>query len=249
MKRYLLAPTLALACVLFVTWQAHASVIEDFEDGDLTEYKWTSPAILASVTTAAAHDGMYGLEAEATDLSDWIYRDDGQVHVEQGDWISYWVRTGAGSWQRQYSGFGATADGCYSTVMAENTNQFLIQYNEWYGFVDLASTAQTYLHDHWYRVEVHWDFGGAITADLYDSDGVTLLNTVSTVHTAITQGGIAFRGFSTDWTEKASVDGVPVDSTEPIQPSYPIYFDTIERSTGPIATGVSTWGSVKALYR
>ncbi len=44
-----------------------------------------------------------------------------------------------------------------------------------------------------------WGVGGSIIARLYDSDGTTLLRTVSATHNVITQGGIGFRAFGADW--------------------------------------------------
>ena len=197
LRRPHLAPTAALSCLLFFAAQGQAVVIEDFEDGELSQYKLTDPDVEAEVTGGAAHDGLYGLEVESVWLSDWVYRDDAIVRLARGDRFSYWVQTGDGSWQRQYVGFGASSLGCYSVVLAANTGNFLLQYNPWFGFEDLAATPHSWELDHWYRVEVQWGAYGAITAYLYDENGTTLLNTVSATHTAISAGGIAFRGFNT----------------------------------------------------
>ena len=92
-------------------------------------------------------------------------------------------------------GFGATASGTYSIVMAPNTGALIIQKHAGYGFADLASVAQTWQANHWYRLEVDWQVGGTIIGRLYDSDGVTLLNTVIASDNTIKSGGIAFRAF------------------------------------------------------
>jgi hypothetical protein len=54
---------------------------------------------------------------------------------------------------------------------------------------------QTWVANKWYRFEIAWGVGGDITGRLFDSDGETLLNTVTATDTTITSGGLAFRAF------------------------------------------------------
>ena len=89
---------------------------------------------------------------------------------------------------RAYFGFGASASGAISLVMAPNTGQFLIEDNTGYNFTVLGTATQTWQANHWYRMEVTWGTGGSIVGKLYDSDGVTLLNTVTATDTAVTSG-------------------------------------------------------------
>ena len=79
--------------------------------------------------------------------------------------------------------------------MAPNSTQFIIQDNTGYNYVDLAAQSQSYQANHWYLLKVNWGLGGAITATLLDSNGTTVLNTVSASSTAFTAGGIGFRSF------------------------------------------------------
>jgi hypothetical protein len=95
---------------------------------------------------------------------------------------------------RAYFGFGASATGTLSLVLAPNTQQFIIQDNSGYGFLNLAATNQIYQANHWYRLEVAWGTDNSITGRLYDSDGKTLLNAVQSSAVDIKSGGIAFRG-------------------------------------------------------
>jgi len=53
---------------------------------------------------------------------------------------------------------------------------------------------QSWQSNHWYRLEVSWGATGNIVGRLYDSDGTTLLNTVTATDTTVSTGGIAFRG-------------------------------------------------------
>ena len=219
--------TIVPACILALAVTASAQyVIEGFEDGNVDEYLFvgtTNP----SVTAAAAHDGIYGLEIQGFIGAGWMYRDDATVHVQQGDRISWWTRTNSASNTRNYLGFGATAGGCYSVVLGVNTFEFLLQYNSAYGYSNIGASPYVFAPLKWYRVEVDWGVGGGMVAYLYDSDGTSLLATVAASHGAITGGGLAFRTF---------------DSGDPA------YFDTVTLMN-PIAVEPTSWGSIKSLYR
>jgi subtilisin family serine protease len=180
--------------------------VENFEDGDLSEYTILGGTHI--VSNAAAHDGHFGLQSEGWGLS-WIYRDDDAAMVSQGDTISYWVNPRVAG--RAYCGFGASAAGAYSIVVASNTGQLLLQLNRSFGYTTIGSAAQEWTYDKWYRLEVEWGVGGNITGWLFDSDGTTLLNTVTAVDSTYVYGGIAFRAFG-------NYDGGTFD-----------YFDTVER--------------------
>ena len=200
--------------------QAKGVVIEDFDDGDLSEYG--GAVAFSTVSGAAAHDGPFGLKASSL-----IRRDDPAVHVQQGDVLSVWINPkpiGVGSVNgRAYFGFGSTSTRRYYAALAPNTNQFLLQRD----LTDIGATFQTF-SDQWYRVEVDWGIGGQITGRLYDSDGTTLLNTVNAFDNQYTDGGIAFRSFG---------DGAANNK----------FFDTVEiLDTGPADLGILPPGSTVA---
>jgi hypothetical protein len=172
------------------------TTIEDFEHG-LSLYAATSSYVYAATTTAAAHDGIYGLDM--SNSYGWIYRHDSAAQVKQGETISVWEKLANVADGRAYFGFGASKYGALSVVLAPNTGQFIIQDNsDYYNYSNVAAVSQAYQANHWYRVELAWGISGAITARLYDSDGVTLLNTVKGTDNNITSGGIAFRGIYDD---------------------------------------------------
>jgi hypothetical protein len=186
--------------------------IEDFETGGLSLYKVIDPfdptnkQASAEVSRDAAHDGNFGLADY--NGNDWIYRDDAAAQVSQGEVISVWVRF-FGGFGRAYFGFGASNAGTLSAVLATNSGQMIIQSNGNFGFNDLAAVNQNYLFNHFYRLEVTWAVGGGITARLFDTDGVSLLNTVKANYNGITKGGIAFRtvNMETDWDTATAVTG------------------------------------------
>ena len=229
MRKLLSVATIAFACAV-ITVAPQAEIIEDFEDGNIDEYVFVGD-VQAYVTDYAAHDGAYGLViAGHAGGEGWMYRDDAGVQVAQGDVIGFWSRTMevTDNYTRNYQGFGATAAGCYSVVLAPNTTSFILQLNSGYGYSTLADAGQSWQLGHWYYTEVTWDAGGMITADLYDSDGVTLLNSISASNNTYTSGGIALRSFDS---------------------GHEAYFDTISRNGGPTPAGEETWGTIKAMFR
>jgi hypothetical protein len=175
-----------------VTGGAAPVQLQNFDDGLLTGYTFRGPN-KASVTAAAAHDGPFGLQLET--FTEWMWRNDTAVAVQQGDTISAWVQAAGEPTGRVYVGFGASAAGAYSMVLGGNTGTLILQRNDNFGFTDIGVVPQTWVANKWYRFEVVWGVGGSITGRLFDSDGETLLNTVTATDTTITSGGLAFRAF------------------------------------------------------
>ena len=169
---------------------ATSQVIENFE-GSRSYFVVGGRRATASISTAAKHDGTYGL-LDASG-NDWVYRNDPAVQVKQGDTISVWLKFASVADGRAYFAFGAGPGGTLSLVAAPNTGQLILQDNTGYAFTDIASVGQSWLANHWYRLEVDWGTSGLILGKLFDSDGATLLNSVSATDTSITSGGIGFR--------------------------------------------------------
>jgi hypothetical protein len=198
------------------------TVLEDFESA-LSNYKTVLhyyPA--ADLAAAAAHDGLQGLDKH--DGYEWMIRNDPGSQVSPGETFSVWVQFAGAADGRAYFGFGATPAGSNqdarankipSLVLAANTNQLMFQFFNGLSFSNLGNPVnQTYQPDQWYRVEVTWAISGALTGRLYDSDGVTLLNTVTGNSNGVTSGFIAFRAFQSD----KYFDTVVVDSDSTASP-------------------------------
>ncbi len=169
--------------------------LQNFDNGLLNGYTFLGPN-LTSVTAAAAHDGPFGLQIGS--FTEWFWRNDAAVAVQQGDTISAWVQAAGAPTGRLYVGFGASATDTYSMILGGNTNTLLLQRNTFtlpFNFITIGEVPQTWVANKWYRFEIVWGVGGSITGRLFDSDGTTLLNTVTATDTTITSGGLAFRGF------------------------------------------------------
>jgi subtilisin family serine protease/glutamine cyclotransferase len=197
-------------------------VLDSFDQGssDLANYTFTSTNN-ASITSSAAHDGPYGLQLGNT--TEWMYRNDASVHVQQGQVFSTWLKSSSSSSGRAYFGFGSTATGTLCLVMGENSGTLSLIYVPGYStYTDLASVPYSWIANHWYRFEVDWQSGGTIIGRLYDSDGLTLLATVTGFNNNITSGGIGFRGFgSTKYFDTVGSYSIPI----PIAPTNATFFN------------------------
>ncbi|MBA4062952.1 MAG: hypothetical protein C0501_04450 [Isosphaera sp.] len=228
-----------------------ATVVEAFDPGSLSQYDTVLRyRPFAEVQGAATHDGTSGLAKR--DGYEWMIRgSQTSPLVQQGQVVSVWMNFADVAAGRAYFGFGARPNpvdptgntalrdgGTLSVVLAPNTNEFLLQANPGFnhpgmpsggtfavGAATLGAVAQSYAANTWYRVEVEWAVGGAITARLYGSDGTSLLNTVSGSSSLYTQGGIAFRSFG---RPAASADRPSTDT---------VYFDTVV--VAPIGTAAA----------
>ena len=175
-------------------WTGTGSLIEGFESGTWPHSPWVitvvgTPGVIGA---AYAHDGAYGLQDP-----EWAYRTDVSIG-NGGDILSCWVRPSASPAGRAYLGFGASASGCWSIVVAANNpSSLIIQQNPGFtNYNNMATVSQTWILGHWYKLAVLFTSPSSVTCNLYDSDGRTLLNTVSCGSVTGLPGGIAMRSFS-----------------------------------------------------
>ena len=178
-----------------VSWRvmgnwATLSMIEDFETGTWPWSPWVVYTSGGSVGTGYAHEGSRGIINP-----DWHYRTDISMG-NPGDMLSAWARPTISDDGRFYLGFGASGSGCFSLILAPNTNELIIQNNSGYSYTDVATVSQTYAANTWYRIEVEFITTTSVTCRLYASDGTTILNTVSYSGVTGCPGGIAIRGFN-----------------------------------------------------
>jgi len=202
--------------------------VEDFESGTWPHAPWIGNS-LGLVSSDYAHDGAFGLNM-TNEI--WAYRTDVQLG-ESGSSLSWWVRPASSAAGRAYLGFAASAAGCWSVVAAPNTDEFALQENVGYDYNDVVTVSQTWQAGRWYRVAVEFGEAAAVTGKLYDSDGTTLLNTLTYSNVPGLPGGVAIRSFS-----DFAVDTVASEAGAPIA--------IAPTNTGGFVGGVWT-GSVAVL--
>ncbi len=183
-----------------------ATSIETFDSGSASLKAYSvigARTATATVSTAAKHDGSYGLAD--TSGTDWIYKNPAPALVKAGDTLSVWLQFATSASGTASFGFGSSASGTLALVASASTKQLLLQQvnftrNATQGgtITQLAAVSQTFLANHWYRLEVDWSTTGSLIGKIYDSNGTTLLGTVTySTPTSIKSGGIAFRATGT----------------------------------------------------
>jgi hypothetical protein len=182
------------------------TLLEGFETSDNWYYTGYGNDT-AYLTTAAAHDGTWGLDLTGPD---WFYRTDAGAQNKAGDTLSAWVQFSGAANGRAYFGFGSSGGGTLSLVAAANSNQLILMNNVGWGYTNLAAVNATYQANHWYRLEVDWSTTGNMVGKLFDSNGTTLLRSVSASTKVITSGGIALRSIGNDkyWDTITDTSGV-----------------------------------------
>ena len=172
---------------------AGSATIEDFESGTWRWDPWAVTSSSGSVSSSHAHDGSRGL----TD-PDWVYRTDVTFGNTAGKKLSVWARPSSNSSGRFYFGFSASASGTRKLVMAPNTTVFcFMDGGNYENYTIVSTTSQSYTANKWYKLEVEYLGNGEYTGRLYDSDGTTVLKTLTYDFGDEQSGGVAMRSFST----------------------------------------------------
>jgi len=188
--------TLALAFALLVA-PASAQLIEGFEHGNELLY---APINVGNdtldFTVGAAHDGNLGAQFNSSLNPTWRARFD--LVTSAGNTYDCFVRLrGSSTTGRSYVGYGATANGCLTAVIAPNTGQILLQSCTNWNFNSLASAPFQYSADTWYVLRLEWAANGDASVHLLDETRTTTLASTPTVATPfVSSGGIALRGSS-----------------------------------------------------
>jgi hypothetical protein len=176
-------------------------MIDDFESGTWPAPGWIVQAAGGSVGASYAHDGSYGLFDP-----DWHYNLDTTVG-NPGDILSAWIRPDASG--RLYFGFGASASGAKSVIIAPNTTELLVQDNNGWGYSDVASTSTGWTYGDWYWLTVEFLGGNEIRGTAYLDDQVTVYATVTHTFSSSVVGGVAIRGFGSMATDTIEVCAAP----------------------------------------
>ncbi|MFT6087235.1 MAG: hypothetical protein ACI9UJ_002570 [bacterium] len=185
--------------VLGVSSYANASIIEDFETGTWGS-DWSQAT--GSISGSAAHDGNYGVSDPGWNI--WS-----GFTVSAGDSISAWF-TGGGS-GRFYLGFDALPTGADSFVADIYGKHILFQTNAGYRYGDVAETSQVW-NDQWYRFQLDVLSTFTVKGSLFDSDGSTLLNTLSHTFSDEISGGVAIRAFRGVEIDTICINGCEAES-------------------------------------
>ncbi|UPV99667.1 hypothetical protein M0R88_14245 [Halorussus gelatinilyticus] len=172
-----------------------ATVVDDFEDGNLSEYGFDRGSSGASVVSSPTHSGSHALEYAGTN-TEAISTSGLNAYPSAGDTVSFWVR-----------GSGGAAKTNLSYGVQDHTNRYFVRVNisadnlalyrlEGGSSTELAADWSTpaLSQDAWYELEVQWATDGTHTLTLLDSSG-SQLTQVSTTDTTWSSGGVGFDAY------------------------------------------------------
>jgi len=181
------------------------SVIDNFEDNDLSEYSGATGDF--STVTSPVKEGTYALQADGSTGSIIKSFSGLNNYPSRGDTVRYWLYIpGAGvneevpvfHWAKQGNG------GEYQFSVrrgSENEIQLAVDSG---GFSILDTTSYTFPSDTWMEIEI--DFQSTITCRVLDDTG-TLQASVSATDSTYDSGGIGFVAgtFSSNSTERVGI--------------------------------------------
>ena len=212
-----------------------AGVFEDFEHNNLGLYTAVGGGP-STITSTAAHDGVLGLSNGGAGGA-WYYRTD--IAFGPGSVMRSFVRLTSTA-GRCYVGLSADASGCWSAVIAGNTNELVLQENAAYSYIDRANVAYAWALNTWYQVETKWAANGDMTVNLYDQTGTTLLASTPTYASGqLAVKGYAVRGF-------AGGGSIDVDTFSLVPPISGV-FENFEHGNLGLYTATGTNGSTSII--
>lgn len=189
-----------------------AKIIDDFEDGDISEYSGNTD--LYDVSKTKPHDGTYSLTPNTAYAE--IRSSSGLANYpSHGDTWEFWIYIFDG-FNDYFSVYFAnqsnsnTDDG-YDVIMQPN-NAVLLRLWEAGGYTELASDTSTLPQPEWCKVIVDWQ--DTITITVEDSSG-TQVAQCSATDTTYSSGGIAFYENSTNFY----LDSMQIQGSPPAAPS------------------------------
>jgi hypothetical protein len=168
-------------------------IVDDFEDGDLSEYGFADSQF--EVTQARAFDGSFSIRDDHTEATSLVYAVSTsglENYPAAGDTIEYRHYIESSSAGTAFAEFIFAAQSETSSP-----NGYYVKLNE--SFMSLAKNRLTTLDsvntatplDQWLRVEIDWDVGGTINVSIENSAG-TQVASLSATDSTYASGGIGF---------------------------------------------------------
>lgn len=170
-----------------------SSVIEDFEDGGLTEYAFDRGSSGASLVSSPVYQGSSALEISGTD-TEMISTSGLDTYPAAGETFRFRFRSPTNEVANLTYGVQDHANRYF--VQLDYADQYLklVRWQNDTGDQFGIATNVPYTTGVWYDVEVEWQADGTHVATLYDTDGTQLAQATGTDSTW-TSGGIGFDGY------------------------------------------------------
>lgn len=173
-------------------------VIDDFEDGDLSEYDFDRGSTGASLVSSPTQSGSSALEYAGTNIEA-VSTTGLDAYPSSGDTFSFWVRASGGgdnlnvTWGVQTT--NPHKNRYYAKLKPTDGSFYLFKYKDGSGDQRDYTSGLSLSQDVWYEIEVQWaSSGGDQTVTLYDSSG-TQLAQLSMTDTEWSSGGIGYDAY------------------------------------------------------
>ena len=169
-------------------------LIDNFEDGDLSEYSFDKGSSGASLVTSPTYNGSTALAINGTN-TEMVSTSGLNTYPEAGDAFRYHVRTTGGAEDVNLTyGVQDHNNRYFIRVDVPNNDLMLFRYENG-NFYQLAATDPVLTEDTWYEVGVEWDSDGTHTVRMFKSQDDTQVAQVSATDTTWTSGGIGYDAY------------------------------------------------------
>jgi hypothetical protein len=172
------------------------NIIDDFEDGELSEYDFDRGSSGASITSSLTRSGSNALEISETN-TEMMSMEGLDYYPSAGDSFSTWVRgtNGADRINITY-GVQSHRNRYFARVNIKQGHIALYRYEDG-DATKLADKGISLAEDTWYEVEINWQTDGTHALTLYDDAG-SKLSHISGSDSTWRSGGIGYDAYLGD---------------------------------------------------
>jgi hypothetical protein len=171
------------------------ALIDDFEDGNLSEYSFDRGASGASVVASPTYHGSNALAISGTN-TELISTEDLPNYPSIGTSFGCWVRATGGAEKLNFTYGVQDHDNRYYVNLNFNKNRFSLYRWDDSSTVtlDFNDSGFTVSEDAWYKINVYWNRDGSHIATLYDESGHRLVQAQAT-DTTWESGGVGYDAY------------------------------------------------------
>jgi hypothetical protein len=193
------------------------SVIDGFEDNDLSEY--TGSTDKANIVTSPVKDGQYALEMIDNGTTSYEIQSFNGLneYPDTGDTFEVWLR---GDQSNPGIKYGVQDDGSVRSkgygvqIYPVEDEISLFKRSTSGNFVELSNSTANIANNEWYRVSVDWSANGTMSASVYNETGQKIGQT-NGKDDSYNDGGIAFvLGQNIDGDTPSYFDSATITSEE-----------------------------------
>lgn len=183
--------------------RAATTIIDDFEDGSLSEYNHDTTrsgrAEIVSSSSNPTYDGSYAM-AISNEIAELISTSGLAAYPAAGDTFSYRIRGSGGANDLNLSyGVQDHNNRYFVRVDIANNDLMLARYQSGsITWLNKNSGGFTLSQDTWYEVEVAWSGSGDHTATIYDGSGSQVAQVSASGDSTWTSGGIGYDAYVGD---------------------------------------------------